>query len=65
MKIQDLTNNNNWREKAISLLTKKTKACKELIEFFVDNYWPGLDDDDNLMLFESYVSEQSALKPQF
>jgi hypothetical protein len=53
------------RGKAISLLTGKTRACKELIEFFVDNYWPGLDDEDNLALFESYLSEQSALKPQY
>lgn len=57
-KLQELAESGEWRERAIELLQRKTKACLDLILSFVNEYWQNLEsDEENLHNFEVYVSE--------
>lgn len=57
-KLQELAESGEWRERAIELLQRKTKACLDLILSFVNEYWQNLaSDEENLHDFEVYESE--------
>lgn len=57
-KLQELAESGEWRERAIELLQRKTKACLDLILSFVNEYWQNLEsDEENLHYFEVYESE--------
>lgn len=57
-KLQELAESGEWRERAIELLQRKTKACLDLILSFVNEYWQNLASDEvNLHYFEVYESE--------
>lgn len=57
-KLQELAESGEWRERAIELLQRKTKACLDLILSFVNEYWQNLEsDEENLHNFEVYESE--------
>lgn len=57
-KLQELAESGEWKERAIELLQRKTKACWDLILSFVNEYWQNLaSDEENLHNFEVYESE--------
>lgn len=57
-KLQELAESGEWKERAIELLQRKTKACLDLILSFVNEYWQNLaSDEENLHNFEVYESE--------
>lgn len=57
-KLQELAESGEWKERAIELLRRKTKACLDLILSFVNEYWQNLaSDEENLHNFEVYESE--------
>lgn len=57
-RLQELAESGEWRERAIELLQRKTKACLDLIISFVNEYWQNLEsDEENLHYFEVYESE--------
>lgn len=57
-RLQELAESGEWRERAIELLQRKTKACLDLILSFVNEYWQNLaSDEENLHYFEVYESE--------
>lgn len=57
-KLQELAESGEWKERAIKMLRRKTKACLDLILSFVNEYWQNLaSDEENLHNFEVYESE--------
>lgn len=57
-KLQELAESGEWKERAIELLRRKTRACLDLILSFVNEYWQNLaSDEENLHYFEVYESE--------
>lgn len=57
-RLQELAESGEWKERAIELLRRKTKACLDLILSFVNEYWQNLaSDEENLHNFEVYESE--------
>lgn len=55
-----LAESGEWKERAINLLQRKTKACLEIILQFVECYWENLlPDEDNLYNFSQYEAEHS------
>lgn len=57
-KLQELAESGEWKERAIKMLQRKTKACLDLILSFVNEYWQNLaSDEENLHNFEVYESE--------
>lgn len=56
--LQRLAESGQWRERAINLLQRKTKACLDTILSFVEMYWENLlSDEENLHNFNVYESE--------
>lgn len=57
-KLQELAESGEWKERAIELLRRKTRACLDLILTFVNDHWQNLaSDEENLYNFEVYESE--------
>lgn len=56
--LQRLADNGEWKERAVELLRRKTKACWDVILSFVNEHWQNLaSDEENLYNFEIYESE--------
>lgn len=56
--LQRLADNGEWKERAVELLRRKTKACWGVILSFVNEHWQNLaSDEENLYNFEIYESE--------
>lgn len=56
--LQELAESGQWKDRAIDLLRRKTKACLEIILSFVNGYWENhASDEENLHNFEVYESE--------
>ena len=56
--LQELDESGQWKDRAIDLLQRKTKACLEIILSFVNDYWQNLaSDEEKLYNFEVYESE--------
>lgn len=57
-KLLELAENGEWKERAIELLQRKTKACLDVILSFVNEHWQNLaSDEENLYNFEMYESD--------
>lgn len=57
-----LAESGEWRERAIDLLQRKTNACLDAINSFVEMYWQNLlSDEENFYNFETYRSEYQSV----
>lgn len=58
--LSKLAESGQWKERAIELLQRKTRACLDVILQFVECYWENLlPDEDNIYNFEQYEAELS------